>query len=68
MLLLDILTPAQAALFMEWHAKNIERCKAVMERQLRASVAAVAGSAETPQGESILDAVFRQLEKTRTER
>lgn len=39
-----------------------------MERQLRASLAAVAGSAEIPQGESILDAVCRQLEKTRTER
>ncbi|KAL3798737.1 hypothetical protein ACHAW5_010068 [Stephanodiscus triporus] len=62
MLLLDILTPAQLALFVEWHARNKERCRAVMERRLRTSVAAAAGS-----GESTVDVVCRQLEKMRLE-
>ena len=32
-LLLDILTPSQAALFLEWFRNNKERCKAVADRQ-----------------------------------
>jgi hypothetical protein len=38
-LLLDILTPAQAAAFVEWHKKNEVRCKSVMQRRLRSDVA-----------------------------
>lgn len=64
-LLLDILTPAQAVLFAKWQAKNKERCRAVMESQFRKSVAGSAGFAS--QGESTLDVVCRQLEKMRLE-
>lgn len=58
-LLLDILTPTQTALFLEWMKNNRERCRAVMERRLR-SVAV--GNAE---GESTLVGVCRQLEEMR---
>ena len=65
-LLLDILTPTQAVSFVEWQAKNKERCRAVMESQFRNSVAESA-VAEASQGESTLDVVCRQLEKIRLE-
>ena len=38
-LLLDILTPAQVATFMEWYKKNEVHCKSVMKQRLRAEIA-----------------------------
>ena len=67
-LLLDILTPAQTALFLEWFKKNKERCKGLMEQQLRPSVASAAASASEAgnAGEgSTLGVVCRQLEEMR---
>jgi hypothetical protein len=66
-LLLDILTSAQAVLFAEWQAKNKERCRAVMESQFRKSVAESADLEKTSQSETTLDVVYRQLEKMRFE-
>ena len=69
-LLLDILTPAQTALFLEWMKKNKERCRGLMERQLRVSAAdgspAVAGAANNnAESESTLGGVCKQLEEMR---
>jgi len=38
-LLLDILTPAQAAAFVDWHKKNEVRWKTVMKRRIKSDVA-----------------------------
>lgn len=42
-LLLDILTPAQAAAFVNWHKKNDVRCKSVIKRRIRFDVASKRG-------------------------
>mmetsp|Transcript_501 Transcript_501/g.998 ORF Transcript_501/g.998 Transcript_501/m.998 type:complete len:843 (-) Transcript_501:58-2586(-) len=62
-LLLEILTPAQTALFKEYMKKNKERLMAIMEQQLRASYAA--GLAGNAQPESTLGGVYQELEEMR---
>jgi hypothetical protein len=68
-LLLDILTPAQTALFLEWLKKNKGRCKGLMEQQLCPGHASAAASASAPgnaaEGQSTLGVVCRQLEEMR---
>ena len=67
-LLLDILTPTQTALFLEWTTKNKERCRKLMEQRLRRnSVSVDKGDDGTGHAEdgSTLGGVSRQLEMMR---
>ena len=59
-LLLDILTPTQAALFKEWFKKNKDMCKALMEMELAASA-----DSSNIQNESTLGGVCKQLDDMR---
>lgn len=60
-LLLEILTPTQAALFKEWFKKNKDMCKALMEMELAASAA----DSSNVQSESTLGGVCKQLDDMR---
>lgn len=74
-LLLEILTPAQTALFLDWSKKNKERLKSIMERQVKsrreqgmaADASAAGGIGSTRESESTLAGVYRQLEEMRLE-
>ena len=59
-LLLEILTPTQAALFKEWFKKNKDMCKALMEMEL-----AAAADSSNVQNESTLGCVCKQLDDMR---
>lgn len=63
MLLLEILTPAQTALFKDYMKRKKERLMAIMEHKLRASLDA--GLAMDAQPESTLGGVYQQLEGMR---
>ena len=65
-LLLDILTPQQAVLFKQWFQKNKDRCKVLMEKELRSA----SSSSDSPgggniQSESMPKGVLKQLEDLR---
>ena len=66
-LLLNILTPTQTALFLEWFKNNKERCRALMEQELLNNGAADGeGVASTvPQVQSTLGGVRKDLEDMR---
>lgn len=68
-LLLDVLTPAQTALFLDWFGKNKDRCKRLTEqrRKLQASASA-AGSEGGSSGEDTMSFVCRQLEEMRLQK
>jgi hypothetical protein len=66
MLLLEILTPTQTALYLEWFKKNKERCMTLMKEQCRSDAAAAAG-VEMARCESTLNGVCRQLEDMKLE-
>ena len=61
---MEILTPAQTALYLEWFKKNKDRCRAVMKAQLegRRVASACTGGSE---GEGTLGEVLGQLEDMR---
>lgn len=56
MLLLEILTPTQTALYLDWFKKNKERCMVLMKEQV-----------EVVRCESTLNGVCRQLEDMKLE-
>lgn len=64
-LLLEVLTPAQTALYLKWFKANKQRCRGAMDRKLRAN----SGLGESmAQNESTLGGVYRQLEDMRLEK
>ena len=65
-LLLDILTPQQAVLFKQWFQKNKDRCKVLMEKELRsASSSSDSSGGGNIQSESMPKGVLKQLEDLR---
>ena len=67
-LLLDILTPTQTALYLEWFKKNKEQCRALMDRQLCNNNNASDGEEEASnavQTQSTLGGVSKDLEDMR---
>ena len=67
MLLLEILTPAQTALYLDWFKKNKERCMVLMKEQRRVAAAGPLGTGEVVRCESTLNGVCRQLEDMKLE-
>ena len=73
MLLLEILTPTQAALYLDWFKKNKERCMTLMTEHRRAAATTIAdpitagGTMELARCESTLTGVCRQLEDMKLE-
>lgn len=66
MLLLEILTPAQTALFLEWMRTNKARCMALVRHRCSITRAAQ-GEVEQARCESTLNGVFQQLEDLKLE-
>ena len=71
-LLLEILTPTQAALYLDWFKKNKERCMTLMTEHRRAAAtiadpSTIGGTMEVARCESTLNGVCRQLEDMKLE-
>lgn len=66
-LLLEILTPDQTVVFLEWFKKNKDRCRSIMERQLRNDGAAdgTGAASNALRTQSTLGGVCNQLEEIR---
>ena len=70
MLLLDILTPAQTALFLEWKMRNKQQCRSLLHQYIRRGTSSANGgnsqkrAGQTENGSMLTD-TCRQLERMR---